>query len=161
MENSLAVANYFIKKSFAEGVELTPMKLVKLVYIAHGWYLGLKGEPLINEPVSAWKYGPVIESLYHIFKRYGNQPIRALEAAPSNMNQGNIPLVNEDMIPFLDRIWEVYGQLSALQLSTLTHQPDTPWDKVWNQENGKGKRSAQIANDYIRQHYQQKVNIAA
>ena len=38
----------------------TPMGIVKLVYLAHGWQLGWDGEPLINEPVEAWTYGPVI-----------------------------------------------------------------------------------------------------
>jgi len=37
---------------------LTPMQVLKLAYIAHGWQLGLHGRPLINEPVEAWKYGP-------------------------------------------------------------------------------------------------------
>jgi len=72
MENSLAVANYFITKANDEGTELTPMKLIKLVYIAHGWHLGLKNESLIDEGVQAWKYGPVIKSVYDEFKGYKN-----------------------------------------------------------------------------------------
>jgi uncharacterized phage-associated protein len=156
MESPLAIANYFIKKSFDEGKELTPMKLVKLVYLAHGWYLGLKGTALINEPVSAWKYGPVIESLYHIFKRYGNEPIRALEPFC-----GIIPIAGDELGPFLDKIWDVYGEMSALELSTLTHQTNTPWDKVWHRQNGRGRRPAQIGNDCIRQYYLERINVSA
>jgi uncharacterized phage-associated protein len=59
-----AIANYFIARAAADGKRLTPLQLIKLVYIAHGWYLGLTGEPLINEPPEAWQYGPVIPSLY-------------------------------------------------------------------------------------------------
>ena len=36
MYPSLVVSNFFINKSIEEGVELTPMKLLKLVYITHG-----------------------------------------------------------------------------------------------------------------------------
>jgi uncharacterized phage-associated protein len=56
-----AIANEFIKVAKRNGVLLTPMKLQKLVYFAHGWYLALLGKPLINEPVEAWKFGPVIQ----------------------------------------------------------------------------------------------------
>ena len=67
----IAVANFFIQKSIETGLEVTPMKLLKLVYIAHGWSLGLFGEPLIDEAVVAWTYGPVIPDLYKVLKDYG------------------------------------------------------------------------------------------
>ena len=52
------------------------MKLIKLVYIAHGWHLALEnGKSLISEAVMAWKYGHVINSLYQKLKRYGSQDI--------------------------------------------------------------------------------------
>jgi len=44
------------------------MKLQKLVYYAHGWHLALNNEPLIDEQVECWQYGPVISSLFHEFK---------------------------------------------------------------------------------------------
>ena len=55
MYPSLVVSNFFINKSIEEGVELTPMKLLKLVYITHGWFLGYNDRPLIQEPLEAWR----------------------------------------------------------------------------------------------------------
>ena len=81
MKTALEIANYFIEKSLDSGVDLTPMKLNKLVYIAHGWYLGLSDRPLIGEAAQAWKYGPVIPSIYHRFKAYGGAQITSLEPA--------------------------------------------------------------------------------
>jgi uncharacterized phage-associated protein len=107
MESPFAVARYFINKSAETGVELTPMKLIKLVYLAHGWYLGIKGEALINEEIQAWKYGPVIESLYHAFKRYGNKQIPAEEIKQLPELRGL------NISPFLDRIWEVYSKIAT------------------------------------------------
>ena len=69
------IANYFISKALADGIKLTLLQLIKLVYLAHGWHLGLTGRPLISETVQAWKYGPVIKSLYDRFKRYDSQPL--------------------------------------------------------------------------------------
>src|SRR5437870_3577302 len=70
-----AIANYFLDLAKLANQELNPMKIQKLVYYAHGWNLALDGQPLIDEAVEAWTYGPVIPSLYHEFKKYGGGPI--------------------------------------------------------------------------------------
>jgi uncharacterized phage-associated protein len=160
MENPLAVANYFVKKSFDSGEELTPMKLVKLVYIAHGWYLGLTGDPLIDEPVQAWQYGPVVETVYEHFKKYGRNRID--EFAYVFQYDGlkadyQVPMVQKDELKlFLDKVWDVYKGYNGVQLSTLTHKPNTPWDQVFNKLGGKDVKSTVIDNNLIRQHYKTK-----
>src|SRR5262245_61420633 len=73
-----AVANRFLNLARLEEKNLTPMKLQKLVYYAQGWCLGLNDCPIINEQVEAWQYGPVIPTLYHTFKEFGNGAITAL-----------------------------------------------------------------------------------
>jgi len=153
MQNPIAIANYFIKRSMADGTELTPMKLVKLVYIAHGWYLALKGEPLLPEAIEAWKYGPVVSKVYHTFKKYGRDCITSLE-----YQGNNIPDVTDsETTTFLDKIWDVYKKYTGLQLSTLTHQPNTPWDIAWNSENGCNAKSVIIRNELIEAHYKEKI----
>lgn len=156
METTLAVANYFIKKSMADGIPLTPMKLLKLVYIAHGWHLGIKGEPLINESVQAWKYGPVIKSIYDEFKKFGNSPISETAYELSDKGQVIIPMVSPDKEPFLDKIWDVYKNFDGLQLSSLTHKTGTPWDQIWNQDSNKRKFGVIIPNNLIEEHYKLK-----
>lgn len=63
-----AIANKFLDIAESEGAKIDPMKMQKLVYIAHGWGLGFLGEPLITQDIEAWKYGPIISDLYHEFK---------------------------------------------------------------------------------------------
>ena len=155
MNTSLQIANYFVEKSINFGVELTPMKLVKLTYIAHGWYLALADSPLINEAVEAWKYGPVVPSVYQHFKKYKNQQITALEF-DCNLNQ--IPNIEEENLKlFLNKIWEVYKDFNGLQLSTLTHQPNTPWDIIWNQSGVRKNEHQIIPNEIIKNHYLEKI----
>lgn len=156
MENSLSIANYFIKKSFDEGIELTPMKLLKLVYIAHGWYLGLTENPLLNEGVEAWRYGPVIPSVYREFKQYGNNQITKLADTLTDQMQFITPMVEDDKHDFLNKIWNVYKKYNGLQLSTLTHQKGTPWYTVWYEENGQNRQGALISNNLIEDHYKSK-----
>jgi len=120
----LAVANYFLEKSKSEGKATSQMKLQKLVYFAHGWHLALYDQPLINEGVEAWTYGPVIYSLYKEFKSCGNEPIDHLAGEPK---PPQINFNNHELKTFLDKVWDTYSNLSAFQLSNLTHESDSPW----------------------------------
>ena len=125
------------------------MKLIKLVYIAHGWHLGLTGEPLLTEPIQAWKFGPVVESIYHAFKHFGNAHI------PKDAQVQWAALRNPDRIePFLDRVWDAYSKYTGGQLSTITHMPDTPWSLVYKD----GQRGLVIPDEIIRQHYKVKAD---
>ena len=54
-------------------VQTTPMHIIKLVYLSHGWMLGLHDTPLLWEPVEAWQYGPVVPSVYHLYKGWGGR----------------------------------------------------------------------------------------
>lgn len=154
---TISVANYFISKAQHDGDQITPMKLLKLVYIAHGWALGLYGVPLIAEEVQAWKYGPVVPSVYEDFKHYGRNPIERQKAvyAPGD-EQLRVPTVADlDTQRLLDSVWAAYRRFNGLQLSDITHQPGTPWDLTWNQERGCDRMGAVIRPDVIQAHYRQ------
>lgn len=146
----IAIANYFIRKAAAANIPLSPMKLIKLVYIAHGWFLALAGRPLLREAIEAWKYGPVIPSLYHSFKAYGNNPLPVIAATDAAIDDNE----HEDIRRLLDRVWESYSKFTPLQLSTITHQSDTPWSQVYDQR----QRHTVIPDELIRQHYQNKLD---
>ncbi len=154
MYSSNQIANFFIKKSHATGIEITPMKLIKLCYVAHGWHLGLYDEELLAEAIYAWKYGPVINSLYTEFKKYHTSPISELYI---DRVTGKIPLPDDAKTPFLDKTWDIYKDFSAIQMSTLTHQKNTPWDIIWNQLGGKNRLNVIIPNDLIRDYYKKRI----
>lgn len=138
------IANYFIKIS---NYDVTPLKILKLVYIAHGWCLAITDSPLIDEPIEAWKYGPVIQDLYDSFKHYGNQFITELARYPYEEDE-----ISTEYSKFLNKIWETYGEYTGVQLSNLTHKEGTPWYKVWNQ-NKPHTGSYKINNELIKEYY--------
>ena len=160
---ALAVANYFISLALKKGdSSLNPMKLQKLIYFAHGWYLALTGKPLIEERIEAWKYGPVVSLIYHKFKSKGCKPIQKFAEIYSPIDfdddfssvEGEIPIVKNDptVEGLLDKIWEVYGKYTAIQLSNATHEPGTPWRQTW-EALGNNRTAACIPDTLIKDHF--------
>lgn len=153
-QHPVTIANYFIHKSFDSGVELTPMKLIKMVYISHGWHMAITNEELINEPVQAWRYGPMIESIYHIFKHFGGDQIMSYGLLSRSTSYTEI---NDSISKsILDRIWDIYAKYDGLRLSTLTHQPGSPWHIVWFGQSGHKMRGRIIPNELIKDYYRKK-----
>src|SRR6267143_2519586 len=148
-----SVANYFLELASSKGQGLSPMKLQKLVYFAHGWHLALFHKPLIDERVQAWRYGPVIPSVYHEFKRFGAQSITGT-ATDLDKNGLYLPLIPEEdkqTRAFLNRIWDVYAKFSGVQLSNMTHAPGSPWAIAWDE--GGGMPEVAINDEMIRDHF--------
>lgn len=137
MFSAKSIANYFLDLAAMTGDPISPMKLQKLVYYAHGWYSGYTGRPLINEPIEAWQYGPVIPSLYHEFKRFGSGKIeaKAFEYDARGVREA-LPPSDPDIRTFLQNVFKSYGQYSGIRLSEMTHASGTPWDMTWNECKG-------------------------
>ena len=143
MYDVLTVADAILKIAKARNQALTPMQLMKLVYIAHGWSLGLRGTDLFRNRIEAWQYGPVMPDLYHATKQFGRNPI------PLEMVGVGAPSVAPQDVSFLEDVFNKYGHLSGPQLSYLTHQSGTPWDRVYHPES----RNWEIPDQLIREHY--------
>ena len=161
---SKAIANYFLDKAEEDGENLTPLKLIKLVYISHGWHLGFFKKPLIQEYVEAWEYGPVIADLYHSLKHYGAAKITdhlSTIVEKRNKLKRVVPTVEDyDTESFLDTIWEVYKENTAFSLSDSTHEDGSPWDTVVKRKKAEGdpKLNPIITDPEIQDYYEKKIN---
>ena len=131
-------------------IESTPMHVLKLTYISHGWMLGIHGRSLINESVEAWTYGPVVPSIYHRYKAFGGDPI---SAAPIDRSAK----FTDDQRKLIEDVSDAYSEYTALQLSNITHQPGTPWDIV-QRKYGIGTI---IPNELIQKYYQKLAEASA
>lgn len=160
---SVAVANWFVDKASENGRGVTLMKLLKLVYFAHGWHLGLTGKPLIKEEIQAWKFGPVAPEVYHDFKENGSSeivsPAATITSGWDEPLKFGIPRIKENpsIEQFLGKIWDIYGGLSAYQLSQLTHQSDTPWYTVWYEQGAMSRKGVGIPDGLIENYFKKKV----
>lgn len=154
MSNTLAiaVANHIIQLAIKDNELVSPMKLLKLTYIAHGWSLGLKNSPLFIDEIQAWRYGPVIPTIYETYKEFRNLGITA-PLVPAGFSV--VPALNEDESALVNAVWNGYKHLSALALSALTHEKGTPWFKVYEEGGGKNSFGAKINDSLIKEHYKE------
>lgn len=147
------VANALMEKGLENGVQFTPMQLLKLVYICHGWMLGLTGKPLVRaeDQIEAWRYGPVIRNLYNETKKFKNNPVTERVSVP--LEEGDLDPTAENLV---DQVYNIYGDWDGIELSTLTHKPGTPWHVIWNNQSSEKL----IPNNIIQQHYAAKASSA-
>jgi uncharacterized phage-associated protein len=145
------IANYFIT-GYGDGENLTPMKVIKIVYISYGWFLALtNGKRLVNEKPQAWNLGPVFPSLYHSLKKYGS--LHITEPIPLTYGESPEKITDKTIKKFLDIIWRAYGKYDAITLSSITHTEDTPWSEVFP-----SGFNVTIPDSLIQKHYQLKLD---
>lgn len=150
------VANFLLDHADSADQDITVMSLLKIIYFCHGWYLASTGQPLIKNRIEAWKHGPVIPILYEQFKIFRDKKI-SKRAVAYNFNEGcdcpasyNISTSDKD---FIVSVYKSYSSLHAFRLSDITHEKNSPWDKVWHSGTRVGMT---IKNNEIREHFLKK-----
>lgn len=144
------IAYAFVKKGIDEGKFVTQMKLQKLVYFAQGYHLAKYHEPLLNENFQAWQFGPVVPEIYQDFKLYGSKLITDTASFMPPEPGRNRYHLNNEAVDSINYTWDVLKDFSAMALSNWTHQPNTPWSKVYNPD----YKSTPISNDEIKSYFQ-------
>jgi uncharacterized phage-associated protein len=152
-----SIANEFIDLSTQANRKITQIEIQKLVYFAHGWNLALRDAPLIGELVEAWKWGPVVRTLYDAFRRFGSDPITEKaytwrfadrriiqELATISSNSSAADIYTKALVL---KVWKDYGYLRPFDLVDLTHRPDSPWKKAYSEG------QTYIPNDEIRTYF--------
>jgi uncharacterized phage-associated protein len=142
------VANYILRKFFEDNIEITPLKLQKIVYITYGWFLVIAKKRLFDEPILAWKLGPVIPSIYYFYK--GKDRIKNKEYIFINEDYNqesteiNFPFPDFEVFPdklyshfsaTANMVYRSYKNKSATELVSILHKAGSPWDKVYNRNN--------------------------
>lgn len=126
-----ALCNTIIKRSFDEKISVSPMKLQKLIYFIYRDYLIKTNRPLFAESFQAWKYGPVLESVYDEFKSFKSNRITRF-AKTAN---GDVYVINEisepELCSVINEVWNRYKNYDGITLSRITHQKGGAWRKAF------------------------------
>ena len=126
------VANYIICK-----LRCTHLRMQKILYLCYADYLCQTGKKLFDDKIVAYSFGPVITSVYDIYKgKYGD-----LSDTSQKMPFGEkVQLAARSKILFtkdgtskaysIDKTIERYKHYSARALVAVTHRNGTPWSQV-------------------------------
>lgn len=156
---SLWIADYILAHAQKP---LTSIEINKLVYLAHGWYLGFKGTPLILDTIEAWEHGPVIPTLLYTFRRYGNNQIDTLELCQTKIRSDDLheqekfevrkkelfSRFSNDENVIMDSVIEKWEKHSENELLGHTSSKEDPWYEIYYEKN------EELINNYIlKNHY--------
>lgn len=143
---ALDIAGYIVEQANKTPEhDLTNLKIQKLLYYAQGKYLVQNGNPLFDEKVEAWQYGPVVPEVYHQFKQCGSFPVTEFDL--ECYQSGDIP---EDIKLFLQELWKKIGmKYSGSFLVKKTHAPGTPWSQYYR----KSESGIEIPQDSLKLYF--------
>ena len=124
MVDCLDVARYFIIKAYEDRREasMTNMKVQKLLYYAQSLHLALHDEPLFDEEIQAWRYGPVCPPAYHFFNNFESKQLPIPDKAV-------LESFSSDVEALLEEVWDYFGDYHAYYLRDMTHL-EFPWKKA-------------------------------
>lgn len=141
MYTALEIAKWFIFKNKTESKlnstddepyeGVSNLKLQKLLYYAQGIYLSLNNELLFDEPIEAWKHGPVVPSVYQEYKSFRGNDINIDfdDEAEDIINRiGNDQKAYESLVLTYDN----FAIYTAWQLRNMTHSDGSPWSMAFN-----------------------------
>ena len=110
---------------------INPIKLQKLVYISYGWCWAILEEELFEEEIQAWKYGPVVPSVWTAFNNQRpkiGKPVN-IDSQSSNLDENTKKLHNT--------VYEVYVNQQSAEMIAITHAPGTPWSSLYDSTRNK------------------------
>lgn len=120
--NSVVMARLIAAYAIDNGFSINMTKIQKLLYVAYGVSLAVKGERLVNEHPQAWPYGPVFPTTRNKLLKENIHAISLKEECFSEMRK------DKDTMELLELVFRSFGNWSAAGLTGWSHKPDSPWE---------------------------------
>lgn len=117
--NALQTANYILSHQLCENIDVTPLKLQKLMFYIKVWSLIDNKPDLVKAYFLKWTHGPVNVEIYYKYKEYKNNPI-----PKEKLIYKNLLSISEKKL--VDFVLENYLPIDAISLSVMTHH-ENPW----------------------------------
>ncbi|PJN91000.1 Panacea domain-containing protein [Bacillus sp. mrc49] len=150
---------YDVAKFILSALPMSHLKLQKLLYYSYSRFLLRTGEKLFTDPIVAYKYGPVVETVFHKFKVHGSgvidykedeiirisADIKAVTPIFMKIASSEHGLVALDCIV---NVIEDFQEESATELVERTHLEGGPWDRVY-----KPGKNSHITDEFITQYH--------
>lgn len=113
----LEIADYWVEVSLQKQHRMGQMKLQLLLYYAQGWHLALYGQPLFQDDLHKWGFGPASPKVAQAFKHFEAKPI----TAPCMPQRLPLP---ETTQAFLNDIYQYYAHFNGMTLSKMAKEEE-------------------------------------
>ena len=124
------LCNNILARGKKEKIDITPVKLQKLMYYTCREYVRLTGHMPIEESFEVWKYGPVIPSVYAEFCCYHAEPIKTYSKDARGKSYMADEANNPNLLRALDAVWGAMKYMTGMQLSDKSHKKGSGWDRA-------------------------------
>jgi uncharacterized phage-associated protein len=141
---AMDVARYILTKCNKEGQPISNLQLQKMLYYIQYEFLRETGEPLFEDDFEAWKFGPVVPTVYYEYSHMGAFRIGAdykdYNKILSEMSKNEIDMLNDIIVDKRDmNVWSMVDN---------THKKGKAWDSIFKDGEGFGEV---ISKDLIRE----------
>lgn len=131
------IARVLIQKYIELDNPTTNMKLQKMLYYSWVNYYKETKEYLFSDKIYAWKFGPVVDSVYYNYRIFAAMPITKVKVPDEEIEKYTVNFLSDFAKENKDR--------TAGGLVFSTHQEGTPWSKVYKE----GEKNTVIPFDLI------------
>ncbi len=141
-------------------MKCTHLLLEKMVYFAYADYLCDHSKRLFEDPIYAFRHGPVIKSVYEAYKRSGYRYVDPVDNDKNDRelhtNVGELPARSRilfarqgiEKVISIDATISKYGKYTARELVELTHKENSPWSHI-----DSSKRYQEITDELIKKYH--------
>ena len=118
---AIALARYVLKRSLSP---MNNMKLQRILYYVQGYFLREFGRPLFPDEIHAWKFGPVVPTVYYKYSWCGSD----LLPVEHDVDDGYDIEVecNAQELALINKVVDHMSRLDVKVLNEKTRS-ETPW----------------------------------
>lgn len=125
-QTAFIVARVILHLAHERKIDVTNLKLQKLLYYCQAWHLAMFQRPLFYERIEAWVHGPVVPPVFGEYKKFRWEPLPDPGETVINDGDPSWPVMRH-----VSEVMDVYSSFTGAQLEALTHQED-PWKHARN-----------------------------
>ena len=123
-------ARFMVNLCIDDNHPISNLQLQKILYFCQLESHRRSGAPLFCDDFEAWRYGPVIPSVYRLFSIFGGLAISRKVKEPGHLSSEEKSLI-QSVTRHLRRLrpWELVAE---------THSDGSPWDITYRDGSGAG-----------------------
>lgn len=126
---ALDISQYVLKKCQDDNHPISNLQLQKILFFIQKDFIINHGEPLFDDDFEAWRFGPVIPSVYNRYCIFGAATIICTEVATTLSNQ---------VKSIIDPIIKYRSSQDPWEMVRESHNAGGAWDSVYL--DGKGNK---------------------